>query len=96
MYSNSSMKLFIFEGEGFLLREAALPPPHKMDENMWKNREHIEEILFLLNKSRWPRSVQYQFLIGCLPLRSLLFLLGIVCVAISSSKKSHRVLQFLI
>lgn len=62
--TNSSVKLLIFEGEGFLVREAALPPPHKMDENKWKNREHIEEILFLLNKSQWPRLVQY--LIGCL------------------------------
>ncbi|XXG40124.1 hypothetical protein AAC387_Pa01g0917 [Persea americana] len=45
--------------EGFLVREAALPPPHKMDENKWKNREHIEEILFLLNKSQWPRLLRH-------------------------------------
>ncbi|CAN6804867.1 unnamed protein product [Brassica oleracea] len=29
-------------------------PPHKIDENMWKNREQMEEILFLLQPSRWP------------------------------------------
>ncbi|XP_020273349.1 uncharacterized protein LOC109848316 isoform X2 [Asparagus officinalis] len=29
-----------------------------MDENMWRNREHIEEILFLLEKSHWPRTLQ--------------------------------------
>eukprot|EP00271_Cylindrocystis_brebissonii_P008809 TRINITY_DN23305_c0_g1_i1.p1 TRINITY_DN23305_c0_g1~~TRINITY_DN23305_c0_g1_i1.p1 ORF type:complete len:452 (-),score=97.88 TRINITY_DN23305_c0_g1_i1:813-2168(-) len=32
--------------------------PHKIDENMWKNREQIEECLFLLNKPNWPASVQ--------------------------------------
>lgn len=31
---------------------------------MWKNREHIEEILFLLEKSHWPGSVCSSFLFG--------------------------------
>ncbi|XP_077239217.1 retinal-binding protein [Tasmannia lanceolata] len=47
-------------GEEFLVREADSHPPHKMDENMWRNREHIEEILFLLEKSHWPRLLQQQ------------------------------------
>ncbi|XP_039001800.1 uncharacterized protein LOC120128084 isoform X1 [Hibiscus syriacus] len=29
-----------------------------MDENMWKNREHIEEILFLLERPHWPPVLQ--------------------------------------
>lgn len=42
-----------------MLQEAERHPPHKIDENMWKNREQIEEILFLLDVSRWPTSVRY-------------------------------------
>ncbi|KAK9153379.1 hypothetical protein Sjap_000859 [Stephania japonica] len=34
--------------------------PHKIDENMWKNREHIEEILLLLENSHLPKSLQQQ------------------------------------
>ncbi|XP_039136609.1 uncharacterized protein LOC120273929 [Dioscorea cayenensis subsp. rotundata] len=45
-------------GEELLAHEANLEPPHKVDENLWKNREHIEEILFLLEKSHWPTSLQ--------------------------------------
>ncbi|XP_013622754.1 PREDICTED: uncharacterized protein LOC106328788 isoform X2 [Brassica oleracea var. oleracea] len=37
-----------------LIEEANREPPHKIDENMWKNREQMEEILFLLQPSRWP------------------------------------------
>uniref|UniRef100_A0A1D1YSY2 Retinal-binding protein n=2 Tax=Anthurium amnicola TaxID=1678845 RepID=A0A1D1YSY2_9ARAE len=47
-------------GEEELAREADSAPPHKMDENKWKNREHIEEILFLLEKSHWPKLLQQQ------------------------------------
>ncbi|KAK1349169.1 GOLD domain-containing protein, partial [Heracleum sosnowskyi] len=43
-----------------LLHEAESQPPHKIDENMWKNREHMEEILFLLEKSHWPNEIQQQ------------------------------------
>ncbi|CAA7051163.1 unnamed protein product [Microthlaspi erraticum] len=42
------------QGETCLIDEANQPPPHKIDENMWKNREQMEEILFLLQPSRWP------------------------------------------
>ncbi|KAJ0978150.1 hypothetical protein J5N97_013624 [Dioscorea zingiberensis] len=45
-------------GEELLAHEADLEPPHKVDENLWKNREHIEEILFLLEKPHWPTSLQ--------------------------------------
>ncbi|KAF2562533.1 hypothetical protein F2Q70_00013951 [Brassica cretica] len=42
------------QGEASLIEEANQQPPHKIDENMWKNREQMEEILFLLQPSRWP------------------------------------------
>ncbi|EPS68255.1 hypothetical protein M569_06516, partial [Genlisea aurea] len=43
-----------------LLEEAEREPPHKVDENMWKNREQIEQILFLLEVSNRPGSLQKQ------------------------------------
>jgi len=46
-----------FIGETSLIDEANRQPPHKIDENMWKNREQMEEILFLLSPSRWPVQV---------------------------------------
>ncbi|THG04783.1 hypothetical protein TEA_029611 [Camellia sinensis var. sinensis] len=48
------------EGESLLIDEADCQPPHKIDENMWKNREQIEEILFLLESSHWPEAFQQQ------------------------------------
>ncbi|KAJ4704167.1 GOLD domain containing protein [Melia azedarach] len=42
------------QDEKLLIEEADRQPPHKIDENMWKNREHIEEIIFLLERSHWP------------------------------------------
>ncbi|XP_042492150.1 uncharacterized protein LOC122071804 isoform X2 [Macadamia integrifolia] len=60
--SNDLQKEFpLNEAEIVLAREADCPPPHKIDENMWKNREHIEEILSLLEKSHWPRMLQQQY-----------------------------------
>lgn len=57
--SNDLLKDFpLTSGEETLAHEAELEPPHKIDENMWRNREHIEEILYLLEKSNWPRSLQ--------------------------------------
>ncbi|KAF6988771.1 hypothetical protein CFC21_006231 [Triticum aestivum] len=44
--------------EEHLKQEASGVPAHKIDENMWKNREQMEEILFLLNKSRRPVALQ--------------------------------------
>uniref|UniRef100_A0A0D9ZX45 GOLD domain-containing protein n=1 Tax=Oryza glumipatula TaxID=40148 RepID=A0A0D9ZX45_9ORYZ len=40
--------------EELLEKEANGIPAHKIDENLWKNREQMEEILLLLNKSRRP------------------------------------------
>ncbi|KAI3810684.1 hypothetical protein L1987_20306 [Smallanthus sonchifolius] len=48
------------EGERLLLQEAESEAPHKMDENMWKNREQIEEIMLLLESSHWPKTLQRQ------------------------------------
>uniref|UniRef100_A0A2N9F5H4 Uncharacterized protein n=1 Tax=Fagus sylvatica TaxID=28930 RepID=A0A2N9F5H4_FAGSY len=48
------------QDESLLVHEADRQPPHKIDENMWKNREHIEEILFLLETSHWPAVLQHQ------------------------------------
>ncbi|KAF8007591.1 hypothetical protein BT93_K1557 [Corymbia citriodora subsp. variegata] len=48
------------EGERLLIEEADRTPPHKIDENMWKNREQMEEIVFLLEKSHWPTALQQQ------------------------------------
>ncbi|KAI5440314.1 uncharacterized protein LOC127120964 [Lathyrus oleraceus] len=41
-------------GETTLINEAQTQPPHKIDENMWKNREYIEETIFLLEPSNCP------------------------------------------
>ncbi|MFS7987279.1 putative GOLD domain-containing protein [Helianthus anomalus] len=48
------------QGERCLLQEVDSQPPHKIDENMWKNREQIEEIIFLLETSHWPKLLQQQ------------------------------------
>ncbi|XP_059639875.1 uncharacterized protein LOC132282281 isoform X2 [Cornus florida] len=50
----------VTEGERQLVQEAECQPPHKIDENMWKNREQIEEILLLLESSHWPKELQQQ------------------------------------
>ncbi|CAN1859708.1 Protein DOUBLE-STRAND BREAK FORMATION [Linum perenne] len=44
--------------ESALVQQAECQPPHKVDENMWKNREQMEEILFLLEKPHWPHALQ--------------------------------------
>ncbi|KAI4341901.1 hypothetical protein MLD38_026572 [Melastoma candidum] len=43
-----------------MLEQAERSPPHKIDENMWKNREMMEEIVFMLEKYRRPPSIQQQ------------------------------------
>ncbi|CAN1199179.1 Protein DOUBLE-STRAND BREAK FORMATION [Linum perenne] len=44
--------------ESALVQQAECQPPHKVDENMWKNREQMEEIIFLLEKPHWPHALQ--------------------------------------
>lgn len=41
-----------------MVQEADRQPPHKIDENMWRNREQIEEIIYLLEVSHWPSVVR--------------------------------------
>ncbi|KAI8559599.1 hypothetical protein RHMOL_Rhmol04G0186300 [Rhododendron molle] len=48
------------EGEHLLVHEAECQPPHKIDENMWKNREQLEEIIYLLESSHWPKALRQQ------------------------------------
>ncbi|PKA58562.1 hypothetical protein AXF42_Ash008849 [Apostasia shenzhenica] len=45
-------------GEQLVAEAVGHDPPHKVDENLWKNREHIEEILYLLDKSNLPQLLQ--------------------------------------
>ncbi|XP_054790880.1 uncharacterized protein LOC129296316 [Prosopis cineraria] len=48
------------QGESILIDEADHQPPHKIDENMWKNREYMEETIFLLERSNWPEGLKRQ------------------------------------
>lgn len=53
-------EITLTEDESVLAKEADCEPPHKIDENMWKNREHIEEMLFLLERSNGAKLLQEQ------------------------------------
>ena len=46
-----------FAGDDGLVEKMTFTPPHKIDENLWKNREQLEEILNLLEKDHWPAAV---------------------------------------
>ncbi|KAI9108038.1 hypothetical protein K1719_020911 [Acacia pycnantha] len=48
------------QGEKILIDETDRQPPHKIDENMWKNREYMEETVFLLERSNWPEGLKQQ------------------------------------
>ncbi|XP_020087080.1 uncharacterized protein LOC109709316 [Ananas comosus] len=45
-------------GEQLLAQEVDNEPAHKIDENLWKNREQIEEILYLLEESHRPKGLR--------------------------------------
>ncbi|KAL1545359.1 hypothetical protein AAHA92_22097 [Salvia divinorum] len=60
------------QGERLLIQEAESEPPHKVDENMWKNREQIEEIIYLLEVPHWPRALHQQATVEDQQLASLL------------------------
>ncbi|KFK24699.1 hypothetical protein AALP_AA8G013300 [Arabis alpina] len=79
-------------GEASLIDEANRQPPHKIDENMWKNREQMEEILFLLQPSRWPLQLSEDAEFSCI-LRHLKDKFDIALAAMVSfqSKNSERV-----
>lgn len=47
-------------GERSLMEDADSQPPNKIDENMWKNREQIEEIIYMLDRSHWPNALVQQ------------------------------------
>jgi len=76
------MLLHFAPGEGVLIDEADRLPPHKIDENMWKNREYIEEAIFLLESSNWPEVVVYIsfFFLNSFPLLSNIYK-GTVCIS---------------
>ncbi|EHA8590721.1 hypothetical protein COCNU_scaffold023055G000030 [Cocos nucifera] len=58
-FSDSLLReLPLTSGEELVVNEVDCEPPRKIDENLWKNREHIEEILFLLEDSYQPRLLQ--------------------------------------
>lgn len=49
--------IFVHAGNAALITDINASPPHKIDENLWRNREQIEEITLLLKKDKWPASV---------------------------------------
>lgn len=53
-------ELPLTEAESVLAQEVESATPHKIDQNMWKNREHIEEILYVMEGSHWPKMLQQQ------------------------------------
>ncbi|XP_074311962.1 uncharacterized protein LOC141647604 isoform X2 [Silene latifolia] len=46
--------------EKIVVDEVDCEVPHKIDENMWKNRENLEEIIYLLDRSHWPPALRQQ------------------------------------
>ncbi|KAL3681853.1 hypothetical protein R1sor_024809 [Riccia sorocarpa] len=47
-------------GRKKLLQDLLITVPHKLDENLWKNREQVEEILYLFEKAHWPATLKEQ------------------------------------
>ncbi|RDX99261.1 hypothetical protein CR513_17698, partial [Mucuna pruriens] len=54
------MEVDVIPGESILINETDRQAPHKIDENMWKNREYIEETIFSLESSNWPEALKQQ------------------------------------
>ncbi|XP_002980642.2 uncharacterized protein LOC9656263 [Selaginella moellendorffii] len=50
-------KHYAEESGNDLILDLSFDSPHKIDENLWKNREQVEEILYLLEKRHWPSSL---------------------------------------
>lgn len=55
------MSLLVSIGNAALIKELETSAPHKLDENLWRNREQIEEMLFLLSNKKWPSLVSFLF-----------------------------------
>ncbi|BBN15557.1 hypothetical protein MPTK1_6g20520 [Marchantia polymorpha subsp. ruderalis] len=47
-------------GNKQMMEELQIIVPHKIDENLWKNREQIEEILHLFEEGSWPKALKGQ------------------------------------
>ncbi|OAE23402.1 hypothetical protein AXG93_1660s1610 [Marchantia polymorpha subsp. ruderalis] len=48
------------KGNKQMMEELQIIVPHKIDENLWKNREQIEEILHLFEEGSWPKALKGQ------------------------------------
>lgn len=66
------------QDETLVVDEVDREPPHKIDENMWKNREHMEEIVFLLDQSNWPSTLHQQSTLGDVDLAPILLQLKVL------------------
>lgn len=55
-YTRMEAELLQLSGENGVVEELEFLPPHKIDENFWKNREQIEEILDLIKEMNRPAS----------------------------------------
>ncbi|KAL2620041.1 hypothetical protein R1flu_000246 [Riccia fluitans] len=57
-YSILALEYKKASGKKNLLQDLVITVPHKIDENLWKNREQVEEILYLLEKTHWPATLK--------------------------------------
>ncbi|CAM6124898.1 unnamed protein product [Calypogeia fissa] len=47
-------------GDEHLVADLKCPLAHKIDENLWMNREQVEETLHLFDEANWPASLKAQ------------------------------------
>lgn len=47
----------VFVGDKTLVADLTCTTAHKIDENLWMNREQVEETLFLFDEANWPAAV---------------------------------------